>query len=80
MQIGQTKPSWLPGARLNIAQCALSNTKVDTTAIVWADEASPTELHCMSLGQLRQESMQFAAALIAQGSSPGMNTPTLLIQ
>lgn len=97
---------WLPGARFNIAECALSGElgcetalsghahpflasrrcpaeqahlpapaaagpDRDRPAIVWADEAAPTELHSLSLGQLAQRSAHVAEALRAAGLQPG---------
>eukprot|EP00879_Flechtneria_rotunda_P025314 GHRR01026892.1.p1 GENE.GHRR01026892.1~~GHRR01026892.1.p1 ORF type:complete len:237 (+),score=54.78 GHRR01026892.1:150-860(+) len=63
------KVQWLPGARLNIAHCALHCPKVlnpDSPAIVWADEQAPTELKYVSWAQLQQRSMHVAACVAAQ--------------
>lgn len=38
---------------------------------MWADEAAPTELRSMSLGQLAQRSAHVADALRAAGLQPG---------
>ncbi|KAL4429392.1 hypothetical protein ABPG77_005166 [Micractinium sp. CCAP 211/92] len=62
---------WLPGARLNIAQCALTGRDPDRPAILWADEADPTRLHSMSLGELARRSAHVAEALRAAGLRPG---------
>ena len=55
--------TWFPGARLNIACCALDGGAPDAPAIVSAVEGSPTTLHTMTYAQLRTRAMCFAAAL-----------------
>ncbi|KAL4458600.1 hypothetical protein ABPG75_013465 [Micractinium tetrahymenae] len=62
---------WLPGACLNIAECALTGRDPDRPAIVWADEAAPTRLRSMSLGELARRSAHVADALRAAGLHPG---------
>ncbi|KAI3435948.1 hypothetical protein D9Q98_002006 [Chlorella vulgaris] len=62
---------WLPNARFNIAECALTGRDPDRPAIVWADEATPHVLHSMSLGQLATRSAHVAAALRSMGLKPG---------
>ncbi|KAL4429385.1 hypothetical protein ABPG77_005159 [Micractinium sp. CCAP 211/92] len=62
---------WLPGARFNIAECALSGHDRSRPAILWADEADPTRLHSMSLGELARRSAHVAEALRATGLRPG---------
>lgn len=47
----------------------------DRPAIVWVDEAAPTELHSMSLGQLALRSAHVADALRAAGLQPGAPQP-----
>jgi hypothetical protein len=68
---------WLPGARMNIAESALSVQDPDAPALVWADEADPTNIHTLSLGQLRTRCYQCAAALRASGFSPGARVRVL---
>lgn len=65
------KSQWLPGAKFNIAEAALCNRQADATAIVWAEEATPDRLTEISLGQLKQQCQQVAAALTAAGFQPG---------
>ena len=62
---------WLPGARMNIAQSALSMRDPDAPALIWAAEEAPDALHTLSLGELRSEALRFAAALRKAGFSPG---------
>lgn len=62
---------WLPGARFNAAECALAGRDADRTAIVWADEAAPQQLHSMTLDQLATRCAHVAAALRAMGLQPG---------
>ncbi|KAK9862190.1 hypothetical protein WJX84_000590 [Apatococcus fuscideae] len=62
---------WLPGARLNIAESCLEGRDPDAPAVVWADEASPRGIHTISLGSLRQRSLQVAAALNQHGIQAG---------
>jgi len=64
----------MPGARLNIADVALSGRDPDAPAMLWADEDSPSLVHTLSLGQLRRESEQVAASLLAFGMQPGHHT------
>lgn len=63
--------AWLPGARLNIAECALSGRDPDRPALVWADEAAPTQLHTWTLSQLAARSGHVAKGLRAMGLRPG---------
>lgn len=63
---------WLPGAKLNIAETALYNRNPDELAVVWADEASPSQLATVSWAQLKQRCQQVTAALLAAGFKPGM--------
>lgn len=62
---------WLPGARLNIAECALSGRDPDAAAVLWAPEGAPQDLRSMTLGQLRRRASRVAAALRAAGYQPG---------
>lgn len=62
---------WLPGARMNIAESALSMRDPDAPALIWAAEEAPDTLHTLSLGQLRRRAMHFATALRNAGFSPG---------
>lgn len=63
---------WLPGAKLNIAETALCNSSPDATAIIWADESSPSQLATVSWSQLKQHCQHVGAALVAAGFKPGM--------
>ena len=63
--------SWLPGARLNIAESALNGRDPDAPALIWAIEEAPDTLHTLSLGELRAQAVHFAASLHAAGFSPG---------
>lgn len=63
--------SWFPGARLNVAECALAGRDPDRPAVVWAEEGTPTELHTLSLGALAQRAQHVADALRAAGFQPG---------
>ncbi len=67
---GPEHATWLPGARLNIAACALSGPG-GRAAITWADEESPAALRHVSLGDLRLRCFSVAAALLARGLAPG---------
>lgn len=67
---GAELATWLPGARLNIAACALSGPG-GRAAITWADEVSPAALRHVSLGDLRLRCFSVAAALLARGLAPG---------
>ncbi|WIA40402.1 hypothetical protein OEZ86_013761 [Tetradesmus obliquus] len=63
------KASWLPGARLNIAACALHSPRApspSSPAITWADEGAPTQLQHVSWAELRQRCMQVAACVAAK--------------
>ena len=62
---------WLPGAKLNIAETALCNSSPDVSAIIWADESSPSQLAAVSWSQLKHRCQQVAAALVAAGFKPG---------
>lgn len=62
---------WLPGARFNIAECALTGHDPDRPAIIWAAEDSPTTLHTITRGELAQQAHHVADALIAWGLRPG---------
>jgi hypothetical protein len=62
---------WLPGARFNIAECALSGAERERPAVVWADEAEPTTLRRWSLGELAGRSAHVADALRSSGLEPG---------
>ena len=62
---------WLPGARLNIAECALTGWDPDALALMWAAEGSPGCLHTLTLDQLRRQCYAFAAALRSCGYRPG---------
>jgi acyl-coenzyme A synthetase/AMP-(fatty) acid ligase len=79
--VGQNADSccWLPGARFNIAECALSSPDPDRPAIVWADEATPHVLHSLSYGQLATHSAHVAAALRSMGLEQGMHYSSLAI-
>ena len=67
---GAEHATWLPGARLNIAACALSGPG-GRVAITWADEESPTALRHVSLDDLRRRCSSVVAALLARGVAPG---------
>lgn len=63
---------WLPGARLNIAQCCLSSRGDDAApALVWASEDSPTRVQRLSRAQLRARCTAVACALRASKLQPG---------
>ena len=62
---------WLPGARLNIGACALGCRDPDAPALLWAEEEAPTAVNTVTLGQLRRQSEQVAAALQARNLQPG---------
>lgn len=62
---------WLPGARLNIAECAVCTRDEDALALLWADEKAPKAVHAVSRGQLRWRSLQVAAALSVLGLQAG---------
>ena len=62
---------WLPRARMNIAESALSMRDPDAPALIWAAEEAPDTLHTLSLGELRREALRFSAALRKAGFSPG---------
>ncbi len=65
------KQRWLPGARLNIAECALTGWDPDAPALLWAAEGSPYRLHSLTLDQLRRRCHAFAASLHSSGYRPG---------
>ncbi|KAF6258505.1 hypothetical protein COO60DRAFT_1639067 [Scenedesmus sp. NREL 46B-D3] len=63
------RASWLPGARLNIAACALTSPRApgpDSPAIIWADEGAPTQLQRVSRAELQQRCMHVAACVAAK--------------
>ncbi|GAB4821930.1 hypothetical protein N2152v2_008976 [Parachlorella kessleri] len=62
---------WLPGARLNAAECCLVGRDPDRPAIVWAEEGKPEVVHTVTLGQLSRRSAHVAEALRAAGLKPG---------
>lgn len=62
---------WLPGARMNIAESALSMRDPDAPALIWAAEEAPAALRTLSLGELRREALRFSAALRRAGFSAG---------
>lgn len=62
---------WLPGARLNIAECALCCRDPDAAALLWAEEGAPDVLRRVTLRSLRASSFRVAAALWAAGFRPG---------
>ena len=62
---------WLPGARFNIAECALAGHDPDRPAILWAAEDSPCTIHTITRGELSQRAQHVADALIAWGLRPG---------
>jgi hypothetical protein len=62
---------WLPGARLNIAECALTGRDPDSPAVVWADESDPGTLHSWTYAQLADRSAHIAEGLRAMGMQPG---------
>ena len=67
---------WLPGARLNIAECALRNRGDDAApAVLVAGEGSPTDVRRLSRGQLRQRAVAVACGLRAMGLRPGAHLP-----
>lgn len=55
--------TWFPGARLNIAACALQSAPDDAPAMMSASEANPTSLTTLTYAQLRDRATRFAAAL-----------------
>lgn len=55
--------TWFPGARLNIACCALQGGAPDAPAIVSASEDDPAALTTSTYAQLHARAMHFAAAL-----------------
>ncbi|KAG7669817.1 hypothetical protein KSW81_007961 [Nannochloris sp. 'desiccata'] len=62
---------WLPGARFNIAECALTGHDPDRPAILWAAEDSPTTVHTITRGELAQQAQHFANSLHAWDLKPG---------
>ena len=62
---------WLHGARLNIAESALSARDPDAPAVVWAEEGHPESVHSLTLGQLRRRCVRVAIALKSAGIQPG---------
>ncbi len=69
------KQRWLPGARLNIAECALTGWDPDAPALLWAAEGFPDRLHSLTLDQLRRRCYSFAASLRSCGYRPGDGYP-----
>ena len=65
------KLRWLPGARLNIAECALRDWDPDAPALLWAAEGGPERLRALTLDQLRRRAYAAAAALRSCGYCPG---------
>ncbi|MEW5299974.1 MAG: hypothetical protein WDW36_002940 [Sanguina aurantia] len=57
---------WFPGARLNIAHCALHSQRAVPCcpAMVWAEQDSPSVLHAMSIEQLRASVAQTAGSVL----------------
>lgn len=66
---------WFPGARLNIAHCALHSQRAVPCcpAMVWAEQDSPSVLHAMSIEQLRASVAQTAGSVL-QLFKPGRDT------
>jgi acyl-coenzyme A synthetase/AMP-(fatty) acid ligase len=63
---------WLPGARFNIAECALTGHDPDRPAILWAAaEDSPTSIHTITRGELAQQAQHISDALHVWGLKPG---------
>lgn len=62
---------WLPGARLNIAECALSGHDPDRPAILWASESDPTAVRTVTRAELARQAQHVADALRSWGISPG---------
>jgi hypothetical protein len=69
------KLRWLPGARLNIAECALRGWDPDAPALVWAAEGAPERLRALTLDQLRRRAYAVAASLRSCGYRPGDEAP-----
>ena len=65
------KLRWLPGARLNIAECALRGWDPDAPALVWAAEGAPERLRALTLDQLRRRAYTVASSLRSCGYRPG---------
>lgn len=63
---------WLPGARLNIADCALRCplAVADAPAVLWAEEQAPKQVQHMTLEVLREKAAHIAACL-ATRFNPG---------
>ncbi len=61
---------WLPGAALNIAECALLGP-AGRPALVHADVAAPADVATVPLGELRRRCSAVAAALRTAGYRPG---------
>lgn len=57
---------WFPGARLNIAHCALNSQRAlpSCPAMVWAEQDSPSLLLSMSIEQLRASVAQTAQSVL----------------
>lgn len=62
---------WLPGARLNIAEAALSGWDLDLPAIVWADESLPDKIETLSRRDICFRVQHVANALKAWGLEAG---------
>lgn len=74
LELHPTSPDdcrWLPGARLNAAECCLVGRDPDRPAIVWAEEGRPDVVHTVTLGELSRRSAHVAEALRAAGLQPG---------
>ena len=62
---------WLAGARLNIAEAALSGWDYDLPAVVWADEAAPRQIKRITRKELAIQVQRVASALKAWGVEAG---------
>ncbi|MEN8149882.1 MAG: AMP-binding protein [Planctomycetota bacterium] len=65
---GVTRPRWLPGARMNVADSCFS-ADPDSDAVVWRDEDGP--LRRLSVADLNRLSSRVAAGLTDLGFGPG---------
>ncbi|KAI8464379.1 MAG: hypothetical protein J3K34DRAFT_388561 [Monoraphidium minutum] len=71
---------WLPGARLNIAEAALSCPRAppDAPAVLWAPEGRPRDVRAVSRAELRQRCHHVASCISARfrpGSAIAINMP-----
>ncbi|HYM39985.1 MAG TPA: AMP-binding protein [Thermoplasmata archaeon] len=64
-----TRPTWLPGAELNIAESCF-RAEPSKTAIVWASEADPT-IRRITYGELRRLAARVGNGLDALGVAQG---------